>query len=126
MVFSYNQTLNPNPYIFLSMISFKDFQKLDLRIGKIIDIQDAQTNKPMFRMKIDFGELGIKQTIAGLKGFYTKDELMNKKVAALVNLEPKMLGSELSECMVLAAVVGEKKVVVIEPEKDIDSGAKIY
>lgn len=108
------------------MISFKDFQKLDLRIGKIIDIQDAQTNKPMFRMKIDFGELGIKQTIAGLKGFYTKDELMNKKVAALVNLEPKMLGSELSECMVLAAVVGEKKVVVIEPEKDIDSGAKIY
>jgi tRNA-binding protein len=109
------------------MITFKDFQKLDIRIGKIIDIQDAQTNKPMFKMKIDFGELGTKQTIAGLKGFYNKEDLLNKKVAALVNLEPKMMGSELSECMVLAAVVGnDEKVVVLNPEKDIDTGTKIY
>jgi export-related chaperone CsaA len=109
------------------MITFKDFQKLDMRIGKIVDVQDAQTNKPMFRMKIDFGDLGVKQTIAGIKGFYSKEELLNKKVAALVNLEPKRLGSELSECMVLAAVVGDdKKVVVLQPEKDIDLGAKIY
>ena len=109
------------------MITFQDFQKLDMRIGKIIDIQDAETNKPMFRMKIDFGDLGIKQTIAGLKSFYTKDDLINKKVAALVNLEPKKLGSELSECMVLAAVVGDdEKVTILEPEKDIDVGAKIY
>lgn len=109
------------------MITFKDFQKLDIRIGKIVDIQDAQTNKPMFRMKIYFGDLGTKQTIAGIKGFYSKEELLNKKVAALVNLEPKRLGSELSECMVLAAVVGnDEKVVVLQPEKDIETGAKIY
>jgi export-related chaperone CsaA len=109
------------------MITFKDFQKLDMRIGKIVEVEDAQTNKPMFRMKIDFGELGTKQTIAGLKGFYTKEDLLNKKVAALVNLEPKRLGSELSECMVLAAVVGNnEKVVVLNPEKDIDAGAKIF
>ena len=109
------------------MITFKDFQKLDIRVGKIIDIEDAQTKKPMFRMKIDFGELGTKQTIAGLKGFYTKEELMNKKVAGLVNLEPKKMGNELSECMILAAVVGnDEKVVVLYPEKDIDVGAKIY
>jgi tRNA-binding protein len=109
------------------MITFKDFQKLDMRIGKIIDVQDAQTNKPMFRMKIDFGDLGVKQTIAGIKGFYSKEELLKKKVAALVNLEPKRLGSELSECMVLAAVIGnDEKVVVLQPEKDIELGAKIY
>jgi export-related chaperone CsaA len=109
------------------MITFEDFQKLDLRIGKILEIEDAETRKPMFRMKIDFGDLGIKQTIAGLKEFYTKDELLNKKVAALVNLEPKKLGNELSECMVLAAVVGDdEKVAVLNPERDIDAGAKIY
>ncbi|MFH1473264.1 MAG: tRNA-binding protein [Candidatus Aenigmatarchaeota archaeon] len=109
------------------MITFDDFQKLDIRVGKIIDIEDAETRKPMFRMKIDFGELGIKQTIAGLKGFYTREDLLNKKVAALVNLEPKKLGSELSECMVLAAVVGnDEKVVVLNPEKDIEAGTKIY
>lgn len=108
------------------MITFEDFQKLDIRVGKIIDIEDAETRKPMFRMKIDFGELGTKQTIAGLKGFYTREDLLNKKVAALVNLEPKKLGSELSECMVLAAVVGnDEKVVVLNPEKDIEVGSRI-
>ena len=109
------------------MITFKEFQKNDIRIGKIVEVEDAETKKPMFKMKIDFGELGAKQTVAGLKGFYSKEELLNKKVAALVNLEPKMMGNALSECMVLAAVLGDdEKVVLLEPEKDIETGAKVY
>ena len=109
------------------MITFSDFEKIDIRIGKIISIEDAKTRKPMFRMKIDFGELGTKQTIAGLKGFYEKEELLNKKVAAVVNLEPRKMGPETSECMILAAVAGkEEKVAVLQPEKDIDAGIKVY
>jgi len=109
------------------MITFKEFQKIDIRIGKIVEVEDAETKKPMFKIKIDFGEIGVKQTIAGIKGFYTKEELLNKKVAALVNLEPKMMGSALSECMVLAAVLGDdEKVVLLEPDKDIEIGAKVY
>jgi export-related chaperone CsaA len=109
------------------MITFDDFQKVDIRIGEIIEIEDADTRKPMFRIKIDFGELGVKQTVAGIKPFYDKEELLNKKVAAVVNMEPKKMGEAMSECMVLAAVVGDnEKVVVLEPEKDIETGAKVY
>jgi len=109
------------------MITFKEFQKIDIRIGKIVEVEDVETRKPMFEIKIDFGELGIKQTVAGIKGFYTKEELLNKKVAALVNLEPKMMGNTLSECMVLAAVLGDdEKVVLLEPDKDIEIGVRVY
>ena len=109
------------------MITFDDFQKIDIRIGKITEIEDAETRKPMFKIKIDFGELGVKQTIAGLKGFYEKEELLGKKVAAVVNLEPRKMGPELSECMIMAAVVGnEEKVSILQPERNIDTGAKVY
>lgn len=109
------------------MITFKEFQKIDIRIGKIVEVENAETRKPMFKMKIDFGELGVKQTVAGIKGFYTKEELLNKKIAAVVNLEPKMMGNALSECMVLAAVLGDdEKVILLEPDKDIEIGAKVY
>lgn len=109
------------------MITFEDFQKVDIRIGKIIEIEDADTKKPMYRIQIDFGDLGVKQTIAGIKPFYEKEELMGKKVAAVVNMEPKKMGAAMSECMILAAVIGDdEKVVVLQPEKDIDAGAKIY
>ena len=59
--------------------------------------------------------------------FNSKEELLNKKVAAVVNLEPRKMGTAMSECMILAAVVGDdEKVVVLQPEKDIDNGAQIH
>ena len=61
------------------MISIEDFAKLDIRVGKIIEIEDAETRKPMYKIKVDFGHLGIKQAIAGIKPNYRKEELMNKK-----------------------------------------------
>ncbi|MFH0929537.1 MAG: tRNA-binding protein [Candidatus Aenigmatarchaeota archaeon] len=109
------------------MITFDDFQKVDIRIGKILSVEDAETRKPMFKIKLDFGELGIKQTIAGLKDFYEKEELEGKMVAAVVNLEPRKMGPEVSECMIMAAVVGDdEKVTVLNPQSDIDPGAKVY
>ena len=109
------------------MIEFSDFEKVDIRIGEIMEVCDADTKKPMFKLKIDFGELGVKHSIAGLKGFYEADELLGKKVAAVVNLQPRKMGPEISECMVMAAVVGDdEKVSVLTPQKDVDIGAKIY
>ncbi|MBN2203362.1 MAG: tRNA-binding protein [Candidatus Aenigmarchaeota archaeon] len=109
------------------MITFDEFQKVDIRIGKIISIEDAETRKPMFRIKLDFGELGTKTAIAGLKGFYEKEDLEGKMVAAVVNLEPRKMGPEVSECMIMAAVTGEdEKVSVLNPQSDIDMGSKVY
>ena len=106
------------------MATIEDFQKLDIRVGKILEIEDAETKKPMYKLKVDFGRLGIKQAIAGIKPFYRKEELLNKKFIFVINLEPKKIGNVLSECMILAAEAGEK-IVVLQPEKDIEIGAKI-
>ena len=106
------------------MATIEDFQKLDIRVGKVIEVSDAETKKPMYVLKIDFGELGIKQAIAGIKPFYEKEEILNKKFAFVFNLEPKKIANTLSECMILAAV-NEDKVVVLQPEKDIEIGSKV-
>ncbi|OGI12168.1 hypothetical protein A3K64_02435 [Candidatus Micrarchaeota archaeon RBG_16_36_9] len=108
------------------MATLEDFQKLDLRVGKVIDVQDADTKKPMYVLKIDFGELGIKQAIAGIKPFYTEEEILNKKFIFVVNIEPKKIANVLSECMILAASFNDKeKVVILQPEKDIEIGSKV-
>jgi methionyl-tRNA synthetase len=106
------------------MITINEFSLIDIRVGKVIEIEDAETKKPMYKIKVDFGSLGIKQAIAGIKPYYNKEELLNKKFIFVVNLEPKKIGNVLSECMILAASEGDK-VVVLQPERDIEVGAKI-
>lgn len=106
------------------MASLEDFQKIDIRIGKVIEVKDAETRKPMYVLKVDFGELGIKQAIAGIKPFYTKEEILNKKFVFIFNLEPKKIANIMSECMIMAATKDDK-VVVLQPEKDIEVGSRI-
>lgn len=106
------------------MITINEFSLIDIRVGKVIEIEDAETKKPMYKIKVDFGPLGIKQAIAGIKPYYNKEELLNKKFIFVVNLEPKKIGNVLSECMILAASEGDK-VIVLQPERDIEVGAKI-
>jgi tRNA-binding protein len=106
------------------MATLEDFQKIDIRVGKVIDVQDAETRKPMYVLKVDFGELGIKQAIAGIKPYYAKEEILNKKFVFVFNLEPKKIANILSECMILAATKDDK-VVVLQPERDIEIGSRI-
>jgi methionine--tRNA ligase beta chain len=106
------------------MITIDDFLKVEIRIGKIIEVEDASTKKPMYKIKVDFGADGVKQALAGIKMYYSKDEILGKKFAFVFNLEPKKIADVVSECMILAASDGEK-VVVLQPEKDLEVGAKI-
>jgi methionine--tRNA ligase beta chain len=106
------------------MITIDDFLKIDIRVGKITEVEDAETKKPMYKLKVDFGELGFKQAIAGIKPYYAKEELLGKSFVFVVNLEPKKIGSVVSECMILAASQNEK-VVILQPEKDLEAGAKV-
>jgi len=111
------------------MITIEDFQKVDIRVGRVIEVEDAETRKPMFKLKVDFGDFGIKQAIAGIKGYYEKEEILNKKFIFVVNLETKKIGNVLSECMILAAVQevdGNEKIVLLELGKDIEVGTRVY
>jgi len=105
------------------MISFKEFKKMEMKVGTIKKVEEIPNSKNLLKLKVDIGGT-VKQAVAGIKGYYKLSELEGKQFVFLTNLESAKLMGELSEIMVLAAVEGER-VVLIKPEKEISNGAII-
>jgi methionine--tRNA ligase beta chain len=106
-------------------ISFEEFQKLDLRIGKIAEANQIPGSRNLIRMTVDFGA-EKRQAVAGLLQWYKPQDLVGKKCAFILNLQKrKMMGVE-SQCMILAAEDEKGNVVVLQPEKEIAEGSKIH
>ena len=83
-------------------ITFEDFAKVDVRVGTIIEVHDfPEARNPAYKLTIDFGALGIKKSSAQITTLYTKDELLNKQILAVVNFPTKQIGKYMSECLVL-------------------------
>jgi export-related chaperone CsaA len=107
------------------MVTIAEFGAVDLRVGRIIEVQDLEAaRKPMYRTRIDLGELGIKNIAMGLKQYYTKEELTGKLVIVVCNLDPKNVAGFVSEGMVLAAQDGDK-LSLVTPDKDLAPGSKV-
>lgn len=107
-------------------ISFEDFLKVDIRIGTIIEINDfPKAKKPAYQLKIDFGDLGIKKSSAQITDLYTKEQLQNKQVSAIVNFKPRQIANFLSEVLVLGVYNTENKVVLLKASKKIKNGEQI-
>lgn len=110
--------------VFKVEISFEEFQKLDLRVGKIIEANQIPGSRNLIRMIVDFGT-EKRQAVAGLLQWYKPQELVNKKCVFILNLQKrKMMGVE-SQCMILAAEDDKGNVVVLQPEKEIAEGSRI-
>jgi len=106
-------------------ISFEDFQKLDLRIGKITEASQIPGSRNLIKMIVDFGT-EKRQAVAGLMQWYKPQNLVGKKCAYILNLQKrKMMGVE-SQCMILAADDGKGNVIVLQPERDIGEGSRIH
>ncbi len=105
-------------------ITFDEFQKLDLRIGKIIEATQIPNSKKLIKIIVDFGS-EKRQAVAGLLKFYQPEALVGKKCVFLLNLQRRMLAGVESQCMILAAEDSEGNVTVLQPEKDIVEGSKI-
>jgi methionine--tRNA ligase beta chain len=104
-------------------IEFKDWQNLDLRVAEILEVEDHPDADKLYVLKIKLGE-EERTIVAGVKQSYSKEELTGKKIIVFTNLKPAVLRGVRSEGMLLAASDGDK-VVLLTPEKDIDSGSKI-
>lgn len=105
-------------------ISFEEFQKLDLRIGKITEANQIPSSKNLIRVVVDFGS-EKRQAVAGLLQWYQPQDLVGKKCLFILNLQKrKVMGVE-SQCMILAAEDDTGNVTVLQPEKDITQGSKI-
>jgi tRNA-binding protein len=109
-------------------ISFDDFLKVDVRIGRIIDVQPfPEARKPAFKLKIDFGaEIGIKQSSAQITTHYTPETLMGRQVLAVVNFPPRQIGKFMSQVLTLGVPDENGQVVLIEPGHDVPLGGRLY
>ncbi len=106
-------------------ITFEDFQKVDIRIGTIIEVLDfPKARIPAYQLKIDFEELGIKKSSAQITTLYTKDVLLNKQVLAVINFEPKQIANFKSECLVLGIQNG-KDVVLLHSGASVNKGTQV-
>jgi methionine--tRNA ligase beta chain len=106
------------------MISFEEFKKLDLRIGKILSAEPISNSKNLLKLQVDFGT-EKRQAIAGIKQCYKPEELVNRNFVFVLNLEPRKIFGEESNCMILAAEDEKGNVVLIQPEKEIEKGSKV-
>ena len=108
------------------MISWKDFEKIDIRTGTILSVNlFPEAIKPAYQLIIDFGELGIKKSSAQITAHYNPDDLIGKQIIAVVNFPPKKIAHFFSECLVLGVYDQQNQVILLEPNLPVMNGAKI-
>ena len=110
-----------------SSINWSDFEKIDLRVGTILEVRDfPEARNPAYQLHIDFGgEIGILKSSAQITKRYSKDDLLNRQIVAIVNFPKKQIGKFMSECLVLGAVGEEGDVVLLKPDFKVENGTTI-
>jgi tRNA-binding protein len=105
---------------------FSHFEALDIRVGRIVKVEDAQTRKPAYRMTIDFGpEVGVKISCGAYRN-YPKDGLLGQQVLAVVNFAPRKMGPEVSEVLVLGVPNENGETIYVTPQRPVALGAALF
>ncbi len=108
------------------MISWEDFEKIDIRVGTILEAKEfPKARKPAYQLKIDFGSAGMKNSSAQITKFYNPASLEGRQVIAVVNFPLKNIAGFLSECLVLGIYDENNDVVLLEPGMKVPDGSKI-
>lgn len=108
------------------MISWDDFEKVEIRVGTIIEAAPfPKAKKPAYQLTIGFGSMGIKRSSAQITALYQPEELTGKQVVAVVNFPPKQIANFFSECLVLGVYNTEGNVVLLQPQLKVDNGSRI-
>jgi len=112
----------------MTEVSFDDFLKVDVRVGQIIRAEPyPEARKPAIKLWIDFGaDLGEKKSSAQITRHYTPEQLLDKKVMAVVNFPPRQIGKFMSEVLVLGVPDQDGEVVLLVPDKDVPVGGRLF
>ncbi len=110
------------------LISYDDFKKVDIRVGKVIKVEDfLEARKPAYKLAIDFGpEIGIRKSSVQVVDLYKKEELEGILVMGVVNFPPKQIGPFMSEVLTVGVENEEGKVVLVRPDKNALLGSKLF
>lgn len=107
------------------IVTFEEFTKVDLRVGTIIEVNDfPEARNPSYQLIIDFGALGIKKSSAQITTLYSKEDLLNRQIIAVINFPNKQIGKFMSHCLVVGAV-NDKDVCLLRPESDVKNGSSV-
>jgi tRNA-binding protein len=111
----------------MDQISWTEFEKVELRIGTIIEAQDfPEARKPAYRLSIDFGEFGIRKSSAQITDLYGKNDLIGRQVVCVLNFPPKQIGPFRSECLTTGFADEQGRVVLAQPERPVPNGARLF
>lgn len=105
-------------------VSFEEFKKMDIRVGKVVKVEEPEGSRTMLKLTVDFGNEQM-VAMAGLKNYYKPEDFINRNFVFIINLERKKFMGIESECMILAVDDEKGNVVLLQPEKDINIGSKI-
>lgn len=109
------------------MLTWEEFEKTEMCVGTITEVNDfPEARKPAYQLTIDFGaEIGIRKSSAQITKRYTKAELLNRQIVAVVNFPKKQIGKFMSECLVLGSVGADNDIVLLAPDFKVENGLRI-
>ena len=110
----------------MARISIEDFGKVEMRIGKVVEVDDfPEAKRPSYKLLIDFGSAGLKKSAAAIQPWYSKEELLGRHVVAVMNFPPRQVGPFMSEVLCLGAVQPDGQVIMLRPDSEGELGARV-
>ena len=107
-------------------ISWNDFEKVDMRVGTIIEVEVfKEARVPALKVIVDFGELGTRKSSAQLTKLYSAESLLGQQVICVVNFPPKQIATYMSECLIMGAMGEDNEVTLLQPERKTKNGLRI-
>ncbi len=112
----------------MTEISFDDFLKVDVRVGRVVDVQPfPEARRPAYKLWVDFGgDIGVRKSSAQITRHYAPETLVGRQVLAVVNFPPRQIGKFMSEVLVLGVPDSDGEVVLIGPDLEVPSGGRLY
>ncbi|HYT63221.1 MAG TPA: tRNA-binding protein [Gemmatimonadales bacterium] len=111
----------------MDQISYDDFAKIDMRVGRIVQAEEfAQARKPAYKLRIDFGAaIGVKNSSAQITKYYEPKDLVGKQVLGVVNFPPRQIATFFSEVLTLGVILGEGDICLVHPDREVPLGAPL-